>query len=486
MKRVENQISYSKLSTGIKGLDEILCGGLRAAQSYLLRGGPGSGKTIVGLHFLMSGIKAGEKVAYVTLEESEANIVSNARELGIELSGCEFIDLSVTSEFFSQSKSYDIFSPAEVEGESFSRVVIDAIDKIKPNRVFVDPLIQFRYLSSDLFQYRKQVASFLRFLTDRKATVLFTSEASVQAPDDDLQFMADGVIELRNSLDQGRSVTINKFRGSDFKSGSHSFTLTDSGIKVFPKLVPEVHSKVFQPDVISSGVPELDELFNGGVERGTVTIISGPSGVGKTTLGLQFMKEAAGRGEHSIVYSFEEDIEIMLRRCDSINIPARKMVEKGTLSMVKVEPLQLAPDEFSYLLRTHVEESKASIVMIDSLASFRLATGYEDVVTRLHALLKYCQNMGVAAFLVAETQNIIGDFHLTDASVSYLADNSIFLRYLEIDGELRKACGVLKKRLSNFERTLREFEISRYGIKVGQPLVNLRGILTGTPEWVNR
>ena len=154
--------------------------------------------------------------------------------------------------------------------------------------------------------------------------------------------------------------------------------------------------------------------------------------------------------------------------------------------MVKVEPLQLAPDEFSYLVRTHVEESKASIVMIDSLASFRLATGYDDVVTRLHALLKYCQNMGVAAFLVAETQNIIGDFHLTDASVSYLADNSIFLRYLEIDGELRKACGVLKKRLSNFERTLREFEISRYGIKVGQPLVNLRGILTGTPEWVNR
>ncbi len=483
---MENYNACSRLSTGIKGLDEILCGGLKAGQSYLLRGGPGSGKTIVGLNYLQSGVAAGEKVLYVTLEESESNICRNARDLGLDMTGCEFLDLSVTSEFFAESKTYDIFSPAEIEGESFSHVIVEAVSRMTPSRVFVDPLIQFRYLASDLFQYRKQVASFLRFLTDRGATVLFTSESSEQAPDDDLQFMADGVIELSNRLDQGRSIVVNKFRGSEFKVGRHSMTLTKDGIKVYPRLLPELYQQEFSLDVISSGVPELDELFNGGVERGTVTIISGPSGVGKTTLGLQFMKEAAGRGERSVVFSFEEEIEIMLRRCESINIPARKMVEKGTLSMVKVEPLQLAPDEFSNLLRYHVEELNSEIVMIDSLASFKLSTPNDDVVSRLHALLKYCQNMGVAALLVVETAHVVGDFQITDIGVSYLADNTIFLRYLEIDGELRKAIGVLKKRLSDFEKTLREFEISRYGIKVGEPLSNLRGILTGVPEWINR
>jgi circadian clock protein KaiC len=108
----------------------------------------------------------------------------------------------------------------------------------------------------------------------------------------------------------------------------------------------------------------------------------------------------------------------------------------------------------------------------------------ENVVTHLHALIKYLQNMGVAVILVTEISSVVGDFEVTEAGVSYLADNVIFLRYLEIQGELRKAIGVLKKRLSNFEKTLREFEITRFGIKVGRPLLELRGILRGVPEWV--
>ena len=122
--------------------------------------------------------------------------------------------------------------------------------------------------------------------------------------------------------------------------------------------------------------------------------------------------------------------------------------------------------------------------MIDSLSGYRLTVGPADVVSRLHGLVKYLQNMGVAVFLIVETPNVIGDFQLTDIGVSYLADNTIFLRYLEMEGQLSKAIGVLKKRLSDFERTLRKFEISRYGIMVGKPLSNLRGILTGTPEWI--
>lgn len=473
-----------RLSTGLAGLDEILNGGLIAGRSYLLRGGPGTGKTMMGAHFLMAGIASGQRSLFVTLEESMDNILQNCASVGLDLGQCQFLDFSPPAEVFSQDETYDIFSPSEVEHRPFAEKIIESLDKLNPDRIFLDPLIQFRYLTPDFYQYHKQVAAFLRFITNRKITLLLTSESSHQAPDDDLQFMADGVIELQQLSSGARTVSVNKFRGSNFRTGIHSMALTDHGAQVFPRLIPDLRATSFDSGVIASGVPQLDELLYGGVERGTVTIITGPSGAGKTTLGIQFMKEAAGRGEHSIIYSFEEAIEVMLRRCESVNIPARSMIEKGTLSIEKLEPLQMTPDQFSQVVRNHVEQRKAKIVMIDSLSGYRLTVGPTEVVSRLHGLVKYLQNMGVAVFLLVETPNVIGDFQITDIGVSYLADNTIFLRYLEIEGQLSKAIGVLKKRLSDFERTLRKFEISRYGIMVGKPLSNLRGILTGTPEWI--
>ncbi len=244
-------------------------------------------------------------------------------------------------------------------------------------------------------------------------------------------------------------------------------------------LLPEQHLQQFVQETISSGVPELDELLHGGLERGTISILTGPTGVGKTTLGLQFMKEAAGRGERSVVYTFEEAQETLLRRCESLNIPVRSMIARGTLSVVQIEPLHLTPDEFAHKVRYEVEQQHAGIIMIDSIAGYGLSLRGDNVVGHLHALCKYLQNMGVAVLLINEVESIIGDFQVSDVGISYLADNIVFLRYLELRGELRKVIGVLKKRLSSFERTLRELEMSRYGIKVGRPLTNLQGILTG-------
>jgi len=261
--------------------------------------------------------------------------------------------------------------------------------------------------------------------------------------------------------------------------------LSGKGMEVFPKLLPEAYGREFVAETIASGVPELDELLHGGLERGTVTIITGPSGVGKTTLGLLFMKEAAGRGERSVVYTFEEGLETLLARCEAINVPAHAMMERGTLDMVKVEPLQFTPDEFARLVRREVEEQKARIVMLDSIAGYRLSLRGEDLVTHVHALSKYLANMGVTVLLINEVEAITGEFRATEVGISYLADNIIFLRYLEMQGEMRKAIGVLKKRVSDFEKTLREYEITRYGVKVGRPLTGLRGILSGRPEWVS-
>lgn len=474
-------MSQDRLSTGIPGLDEVLDGGLVPAKAYLLRGGPGTGKTTLGLHFLTTGVANGEKTLFITLGEPVEQIRKNAANLGFEPDNIAFLDLSPTSEFFTEVQTYDIFSPAEVEREPTTRKIIEQIETLKPQRIFLDAMTQLRYLSTDAFQFRKQVLSFLRYLVEQGATVLFTAEASTEAPDDDLQFMSDGVIHLTFS-DMERTISISKFRGSDFRSGEHSMRINKTGIEVFPRLMPQAYSQVFAKEAISSGIPDLDELLHGGFERGTITIFTGPSGVGKSTLGLQFMKEAAGRGERSVVYAFEEWKETLLNRCQAVNIPVHTMIEQGTLSVVQIEPLHYTPSEFANLVRYEVEQKKARIVMLDSISGYRLSLRGDDLVSHIHALCKYLQNMGVAVILINEVETITGEFRATEAGISYIADNIVFLRYLEMYGEMRKVIGVLKKRMSDFERTLREYQITRYGIKVGKPLTNVRGILKGTPE----
>lgn len=472
-----------RLASGVAGLDEVLYGGLIPQRAYLLRGGPGCGKTTLGLHFLLAGAAAGEKCLFISMGESEKEIRANAQAVGFDMSNISFLDLSPNSQFFTHMESYDIFSAAEVEREPIAQSIIEQVEALKPQRVFLDAMTQFRFLSPDAFQFRKQVLSFLRFLIEQGATVLFSSEGSASAPDDDLQFMSDGVIHL-DFLQEGRTLRVSKFRGSDFRSGHHSMRLTAAGMQVFPLLLPEMYGQAFVAETISSGVPELDEMLHGGLERGTISIISGPTGVGKSTLGLQFMKEAAGRGERSAVYIFEERQETLLRRCEAVNIPVRAMTERGTLSVTQVEPLHFTPDQFAAMVRHEVEQQQASIVMIDSTSGYRLSLRGEDLVTHLHALCKYLQNMGIAVLLINEVEAITGEFKVTEVGISYLADNIIFLRYLEMQGEMQKAIGVLKKRLTNFERTLRQIEVTRYGIKVGQPLTGMRGILTGKVDWI--
>ena len=479
-------MSLNRISTGVAGLDEILLGGLITHQAYLIKGQSGSGKTTLGLHFLNTGISQGEICLFISFSETETRLRNNAKSIGIDIEQVEFLDLSPQADFFTEDRTYDIFSPAEVEKTPITEKIIAAIDKIKPQRVFLDAITQFRFLIADEFQFRKQVQSFLRFMVERDLTLLFSSEGSDRNPDDDLQFMSDGVIQLYMNSPR-RSIQIAKFRGSSFVAGYHDLELSDRGMKVFPSLVLETYHSNFVPQTISSGIPEIDELLNGGIERGTVTIISGPSGVGKSTFGVQFMKEAAGRGERSVLYAFEEAKETILQRCEAINIPVHAMIERGTLSINQVEPLRYTPNQFVHLVRTEIEQNNAKIVMIDSTSGYRLSMQGEDLVRQLHSLCQYLKNMGVTVILINETHSIVGgEFVVTEVGLSYLADNLVFLRYLELEGELRKAIGVLKKRVSNFERTLREFKITEYGIKVGEPLTQLRGILSGVPVWIER
>lgn len=393
-----------------------------------------------------------------------------------------FLDLSANSRFFTEMESYDLLDRVGPEAESCSQKIIRQIEMIKPQRVFLDTMTQLRILSPDTFQFRRQVLAFLNFLTEQEATVLYTSESNDTMPDGDLQAISGGIINLI-STPSGRKLSVGKFRGSGFRSGMHAMRLTEKGLEVFPRLTPRIYTRKYKWEQISSGMPELDELLHGGVSRETITIVTGPTGIGKTTLGLQFMREAASRGERSLICLFEEWEEMLLQRSEAINIPVRAMKQAGSLFIEQIEPLSFNADEFAYMVRKKIEEKHISMVMIDSIAGYRLSVQGDELVSQLHALCKYLQNVGVTVLLINEIDDIGSEFRVTNIGISYIADNIIFMRYIENLGELRKIIGVLKKRLTDFDKSMREFEVTRYGIKIGDPLTDLRGILGPSPVW---
>ena len=474
-----------RLSTGIAGLDELLHGGLLPHRSYLVRGTAGTGKTTLGLHFLAAGAPNGEKSLLITLGTPEARIRLDAETFGFDLTGIPIIDLTPAPDFFAKAKTYDIFSPADVEREPITRKITEQIEKQKPQRVFVDAITQFRYLASDPQQFHRQVLAFLHYLTDQQTTVLLTSEYSEVTPDDDLQFLCDGIINVANT-EHGRTLTVSKYRGSGFQEGRSAMRITERGILVYPRLLPEAHHQNFAPEPIPCGIAGLDELMHGGMERGTVTLITGPSGVGKTTLAMHFVHEAAKRGEHSVAYILEEPVSTVTKRCDMLHLPLSTLIQQGTLALMQVEPHRYMPDEFVGIVRQEVEKRKARIVVIDSISGYRKFLRGDDLLTDLHRLCQYLHNMGVTVFLTNEVQDIAGGFKATEHEVSYLAGNIIYLRYMERRNqagalEIGRCLGVLKKYLSDFEKTVREFQITREGIKGGEPIIGLRGILSSMP-----
>ncbi len=437
-----------RLSTGVTGLDRILHGGLPPSQAYLVSGGPGSGKTTLGIHYLLAAEDDG--ALFVSLGETDVQLRRNAASSGLAMDQVAVLDLSPATHN-EESDPYSLLESWDVEGAAIHDRIVEEARKLSPSRIFIDSVGHMRYLSADPFQYRKQVVSLLRKLTTGGATVLFTSEQLADLEDEALSFLSDGIIHLEHKA-HGRLCQIRKLRGSGFAEGVHYYDIGERGLRVYPRLVPAEHGRTFEHETISSGVPELDELTHGGIDRGTVTLISGPTGVGKTTLATQYMKEAASRGERSVIYNFDEGPFTFFRRCEKIGLPVREMVDTGNLRFEAIEPLHYNPDQFSEAVRLEVEEHGTRIVLLDSLSGYRQSVQGEDLQARIHALCRYLVNMGVTVLLINETYAITGEqLRVTEHEVSYLADTIILLRYLELSGKIGKTIGILKKRTGEFD-----------------------------------
>jgi circadian clock protein KaiC len=472
-----------KIASGTPGLDRVLDGGFIRGQTTLLSGGPGTGKTILGLQFLAAADGPG---LYIGFEEREVDIRHNAAELGIDLSDVTILDLSAAGDRFFSTEEYSVFTPEEVEGEDLLERIAAAIDAESPDRLVIDPLTELRSMLPDEFRFRRNISSLINELKDREITMLCTTQYSSAGTDRDLQFLGDAAIEIERTTDH-RSLEVTKFRGSDYAGGQHTYRIrSGTGAHVYPKLTPDDHYRQTARDQLRSGLDPLDSLLGGGIERGSVTVISGPSGAGKTTIGSFFLQAAARRSEKAQGYLFEELRPDYLHRSAKLGLSLESHIDEGVLHVEEIESLSQSPDEFAHRVRTAVEDGGVEVVMIDGVAGYRLGLRGNDsraeLTRELHALCRYLKRMGVTVILIEEVTNITGDLTATDEQISYLADNILFLRYIEVDGEIRKTIGVLKKRFGDFERSLRELSIGSDGVRVGEKLTGLHGILTGVPE----
>jgi circadian clock protein KaiC len=475
-----------RCNTGIPGLDEVLCGGLIAQRLYLLDGNPGAGKTTVALQFLLEGVRRGEKCSYVTLSETKQELEAGALSHGWSLHDIEIIELIAEEDELRGEGQLTMLPPSEVDLTETTRKVLDAVERSTPSRLVFDSLSEFRLLAQSSLRYRRQILALKQFFAGRRCTVMLLDDRTGDGPDAQLHSIAHGVIALYSQPppygQMRRQLQILKFRGSDFISGFHDFAIRQGGLTVYPRLVAAQHSASFHRQSILSGVAALDTLMGGGIERGTATLFVGPPGSGKSTIAFQYAAAAAARGDHAAVYVFDEIKSALLSRSTGLGIRINEGTGVGEIAIHQVDPVAVSPGEFAHMVFDSVAHNRARVVMIDSLNGYLNAMPQNNFLTaQLHELLSYLNNQGVATFLTVAQSGMIGTNMSTPVDASYLADSVVLLRYFELSGTVRKAISVLKKRTGGHEASIRELQFDHRGIHLSEPLLQLRGVLTGVP-----
>jgi len=477
-----------RISTGIPGLDIILQGGFMPGYSYLLAGSTGSGKTILSLQWLLSDEKLlnDGKCQYITLAERAGELHANVDSFGWSLDKIDIVDLSPSGKL-GDVEEYTVFSPSEVELSTTWKAIYDAIEKKKPEKVVIDSVTLLSYLSTDDYQFRKHLLVFVNYLKSIKCTALLLYDPTEMDKDASLALSVDAVLYLDRTLSQSRvidlrMIEIQKLRGSGYLSGLHPMRITNEGITIYPHIIEKDVPPALRDEVITSGITGLDDLLKGGLEVGTNTLITGPAGVGKSTLGMQYLLSEARKGNSSVLYAFEEHEPFIVKRAENLGMDIQPYIDNGIIKIVFVNPLDLFPDELLLKIRNELKRGVKTVVL-DSMRGFNISMEqFGNILTHTQNLINFLKSKQVNVIIINEVEAITGDLRLTDYGISYLADNVLLLRFAELNGRIIRLISCMKKRLGEYEPELRELIISNEkGIQVGDKLEGFSGLLSGTP-----
>jgi circadian clock protein KaiC len=352
----------------------------------------------------------------------------------------------------------------------------------------LDSLSEIRLLAADALRYRRQILALKTFFTSRDCTVLLLDDRTISVQDGQLESIAHGVLVLERVSRQfggtRRRLHVAKMRGTVYREGYHDYTITTGGVEVYPRLVASEHRTDVEKDPMSSGLPHLDALWGGGIDRGTSTLLLGPAGSGKSSIALSYAVTAARAGEFAAVFLFEELASIACKRSAGLGMDPQPLIRDGSLHMEQIDPAELSPGEFIQHVTDSVEKRNARVVVIDSLNGFLNAMpGEVHLALQMHELLAFLNHRGVVSLLVLSQTGLMGSAMQQPADLSYLADNVMLFRYFEAVGRVRKALSVVKKRSGAHEDTIRELIMSDGKIRISEALSGFRGVLTGVPVW---
>ncbi|HVN44828.1 MAG TPA: ATPase domain-containing protein [Steroidobacteraceae bacterium] len=475
-------------TSGVDGLDEVLGGGLPRNCLYLVHGDPGCGKTTLALQFLLEGARRGERVFYITLSETRSELEKVALSHGWSLERIPLLELSAIESLLRPEAQTTVFHPSEVELNAVTKLLLAETRKHRPARVVFDSLSELRLMAETPLRYRRQLLSLKQELARQCSTALLLDDKMVNegvGSDPHVLSVTHGVLEMEQlSPEYGKSrrrLRVIKLRAVAFREGYHDYLIERGGLRVFPRLIAAEHRGNFLRESVRSGIQELDELFGGGLDRGTTTLIVGHAGTGKSTLALQYATQAASRGERSVVFSFDEAPGIALARAQKLGLQFPEFLSKGTITLQQLDPAEISPGEFADRIQKSVQAG-CRLLVIDSLNGYLNAMpGERYLSNQLHELSSYLNQNGVLTlFILAQHGFILSAEAPVD--ISYLADTVVSLRFFEAMGAIRTALSILKKRSGQHERTIREFMLEAgRGIRIGTPLREFQQVLTAAP-----
>lgn len=483
----QTKVTINQLPTGVPGLDEILGGGVPEFSFNILAGAPGSGKTTLAHQFLFANATPEYPALYFTvLGEPALKMLRYQQQY-------TFFDISQ----WNRSVRFVNLSDRLVSGgiKEVLEEITKQVEAASPRIVIVDSFrtVLHRARGDDM-EVQEFVQRLGLLLASWEVTSFLIGEyAESEMHNNPVFTVADGLFWLYQTVERNamvRKLQVMKLRGQKSVPGLHTFRITEDGLQAFSRTLGLTARKRKGPSEkrLSMGIPALDEMLGGGIPEGDSLLLAGSSGTGKSLLATQFIAAGIRAGQPGIVAVFEERPEEYIGRASSFGLDLSTPLHDGTLQVIYLRPLDLSVDEALQEILQAIQKTGAQRLVIDSLAGFEvaLAPGFRaDFRESLYRMIFSLTGMGITILSTVEMEESFTELLVSTYSISFLTDDIIRLRYVEIDGQLRKVMVVIKMRGGAHSKDIREYEITPQGVVLGERLRNYDHLLTGIPRRVD-
>lgn len=454
--------------SGVEGLDVVLNGGFPTGRIMLVEGAPGTGKSTLGLHFLIEGVRRFKTALFISVAQSRSELEMVAASHGMDLSGVDIVTPELTG-----GGRERIFSVESEEADLLSLLeeVTTHLEEKKPDLLVFDSLLELRLLASSPAVYRREMLYLRSTIRNAGTTAILIDHLGGSVDDRHAEGIVHGVISLEMDTPSigpaHRRLTVVKMRGTSFSEGWHDFRIKQGGIEVFPRVVPKDAQPVTLEDRLEPPHPPFAAMLGGGIEFGTSLLITGQAGTGKSTLAGLLAIAAAERGVPATMFLFEEREEVLRTRSAGVGLDMGPHEANGTLNLVHLDPAEITPGEFAgHALRA--VDNGARVIAIDSLSGYLEALPERDgqVMPHIHALLQALARREALVIVTMSQSGLLGEQPVSRVDTSFLADTVILLRQYEAGAEIRRSIAVLKKRHGEHQRRFEELVIRPGAVEV--------------------